>query len=107
VEYTSQAMRQVEGVISKEKNIIGAFSVVGFSFTGSGANKGMVFLNLANIDKRKGEQNSAASIVARLRGPLSQLTDIQAFPFLPPAAVCSSRCSPPVPDRPWSGWPKR
>ncbi len=85
VEYTSQAMRQVEAVCAKEKDIIGAFSVVGFSFTGSGANKGMVFLNLANIDKRKGEQNSAAAVVSRLRGPLSQLTDIQAFPFLPPA----------------------
>ena len=85
VEYTSQAMRQVEAVISKEKDIIGAFSVIGFSFTGSGANKGMVFLNLANIDKRKSKQDSAAAIVNRLRGPLSQLTDIQAFPFLPPA----------------------
>ncbi len=85
VEYTSKAMRQVEGVCAKEKDIIGAFAVVGFSFTGSGANKGMVFLNLANIDKRKGAQNSAASIVNRLRGPLMQLTDVQAFPFLPPA----------------------
>jgi HAE1 family hydrophobic/amphiphilic exporter-1 len=85
VEYTSQAMRQVEAVCAKEKDIIGAFSVVGFSFTGSGANKGMVFLNLANIDKRKGEANSAAAVVNRLRGLLAQLTDIQAFPFLPPA----------------------
>ncbi len=85
VEYTSQAMRQVEAVCAKEKDIVGAFTVVGFSFTGSGANKGMVFLNLANIDKRKGAQNSAAAVVARLRGPLGSLTDIQAFPFLPPA----------------------
>ncbi len=85
VEYTSNAMRQVEAVLQKEPDIIGAFSVVGFSFTGSGANKGMVFLNLANIDKRKKPQDSAAAIVNRLRGPLMQLTDIQAFPFLPPA----------------------
>ena len=85
VEYTSQAMRQVEAVLSQEKDITGAFSVVGFSFTGSGANKGMVFLNLANADKRKGKQDSAAAIVNRLRGPLSQLTEVQAFPFLPPA----------------------
>jgi HAE1 family hydrophobic/amphiphilic exporter-1 len=85
VEYTSKAMRQVEAVCAKEKNIIGAFAVVGFSFTGSGANKGMVFLNLANVDKRKGQQNSAVAIVNRLRGPLMQLTDVQAFPFLPPA----------------------
>ena len=85
VEYTSQAMRQVEAVLAREKDITGAFSVVGFSFTGSGANKGMIFLNLANVDKRKGDQDSAAAIVNRLRGPLSQLTDVQAFPFLPPA----------------------
>ena len=85
VEYTSQAMRQVEAVCSKEKDITGAFSVVGFSFSGSGANKGMVFLNLANVDKRKSKQDSAAAVVNRLRGPLSQLTEVQAFPFLPPA----------------------
>ena len=84
VEYTSQAMRQVEAVLAREKDITGAFSVVGFSFTGSGANKGMIFLNLANVDKRKGDQDSAAAVVNRLRGPLSQLTDVQAFPFLPP-----------------------
>ena len=83
VEYTAEAMRQVEAVLAKEKAITGAFTVAGFSFSGSGANKGMVFLNLA--DNRKGEQNSAAAIVNRLRAPLSQITDVQAFPFLPPA----------------------
>jgi hydrophobic/amphiphilic exporter-1 (mainly G- bacteria), HAE1 family len=84
-EYTSQAMRQVEAVLAKEKDITGAFSVVGFSFSGSGANTGMVFLNLADADKRKGEQDSAAAVVNRLRGPLSQLTEVRAVPFLPPA----------------------
>ncbi len=43
----------------------------------------MVFLNLA--DNRKAEQHSAAAIVNRLRAPLSQISDVQAFPFLPPA----------------------
>ena len=85
VEYTSKAMRQVEAVCAREKDIIGAFSVVGFSFSGSGANKGMVFLNLADSDKRKGDENSAAAVVNRLRGPLMALTDVQAFPFLPPS----------------------
>ncbi|HYV74101.1 MAG TPA: multidrug efflux RND transporter permease subunit [Candidatus Binatia bacterium] len=83
VEYTADAMRQVEAVLAKEKDITGAFTVAGFSFSGNGANRGMVFLNLA--DNRKGEQHSAAAVVDRLRGPLSQITDVQAFPFLPPA----------------------
>ena len=85
VEYTANAMRAVEAITSRDKSIIGAFTVVGFSFTGNGPNKAMVFLNLANINQRKGEDQSAAAIVNRLRGPLSQLTDVQAFPFLPPA----------------------
>ncbi len=46
VEYTSDAVREVEAIASTNKDIIGAFSVIGFSFTGSGANKAMVFLNL-------------------------------------------------------------
>ncbi len=83
--YTSNAIRQVEAVLSHEKEIIGAFSVVGFSFTGNGPNKAMVFLNLAPIDQRKTEAQSASAIVNRLRGPLSQISDIQAFPFLPPS----------------------
>src|SRR5208283_6025100 len=85
VEYTSDAMREVEAICAREKDIIGAFSVVGFSFSGNGSNRGMVFLNLANVDKRKGDQDSAGSVVNRLRGPLGGLTEIQAIPFLPPA----------------------
>ena len=85
VEYTANAMRSVEAICAKEKDIVGAFSVVGFSFTGSGPNKGMVFLNLANADQRKAEKDSATAVVNRLRGPLMSLTEIQAFPFLPPA----------------------
>jgi hydrophobic/amphiphilic exporter-1 (mainly G- bacteria), HAE1 family len=84
VEYTSNAMREVEALCAQDKLITGAFSVVGFSFAGSGANKGMVFLNLKNIDQRKVDKNSASAVVNRLRGPLGQLSDVQAFPFLPP-----------------------
>src|SRR5271166_4012246 len=83
LEYTADAMRQVEAVLAKEKDITGAFTVVGFSFSGSSANRGMVFLNLA--DNRKGDQHSAAAVVDRLRAPLSQIADVQAFPFLPPS----------------------
>ena len=83
LEYTADAMREVEAVLAKEKDITGAFTVAGFSFSGTSGNRGMVFLNLA--DNRKTEQRSAAAIVNRLRAPLSQISDVQAFPFLPPA----------------------
>lgn len=85
VEYTLRGLREIQAVLAQDKNIIGAFSVSGFSFTGNGPNKAMVFLNLKPIAERKGEENSAASIVNRLRGPLMQISDVQAFPFLPPS----------------------
>ena len=85
VEYTSKAMRAVEAVCAREKDITDAFSVVGFSFNGNGANQGMVFLNLADAAKRKRAADSADAVVNRLRGPLGELTDIKAVPFLPPA----------------------
>ena len=85
VEYTSLAMRQVEAVVSKVPDVVGAFSVMGFSFTGNGPNKGIIFINLQDANKRKGGEHSANAIVSSLRAPLSQISDVQAFPFLPPA----------------------
>ncbi len=85
LEYTANAVREIEAITGRDKDIIGAFTVIGFSFTGNGPNKAMVFLTLTDINKRKTKQQSAAGIVNRIRGPLSQLTDVQAFPFLPPA----------------------
>jgi hydrophobic/amphiphilic exporter-1 (mainly G- bacteria), HAE1 family len=85
VEYTSVAMRQVEAVIHKVPDIVGAFSVMGFSFTGNGPNKGIIFINLNNSKERKGSEHTANAIVNSLRGPLSQISDVQAFPFMPPA----------------------
>jgi HAE1 family hydrophobic/amphiphilic exporter-1 len=59
--------------------------VIGFSFTGNGPNKGIIFINLKDAKDRKGVEHSAAYIVDSLRAPLSQISDVQAFPFLPPA----------------------
>ena len=75
----------MEAICSTDKDIIGAFSVIGFSFTGNGPNKAMVFLTLKPINQRKGAQHTADAILNRLRGPLMGLSAIQAFPFLPPA----------------------
>ena len=83
--YTINGIREIEGILSHVKEVIGAFSVVGFSFTGNGPNKGMIFLNLAPIDQRNRPGQSADAVVNGLRGPLMGLSDVQAFPFLPPS----------------------
>ena len=84
LEYTSLAMRQVEAVLGKLPDIEGTFAVMGFSFTGNGPNKGIIFVPLKPTKQRKGEAHSASTILNSVRAPLSEITDVQAFPFLPP-----------------------
>ncbi|HEY4962129.1 MAG TPA: multidrug efflux RND transporter permease subunit [Terriglobales bacterium] len=84
LEYTSLAMRQVEAVLGKLPDIEGTFAIMGFSFTGNGPNKGIIFVPLKPTKQRKGEAHSASAVLNSVRGPLSQISDVQAFPFLPP-----------------------
>ncbi len=84
LEYTSEAMRQVEAVLGKLPDVEGTFAVMGFSFTGNGPNKGIIFIPLKPIRQRKGEAHSASAILNSVRQPLGEITDVQAFPFLPP-----------------------
>ena len=55
LEYTSLAMRQVEAILGKLPDVEGAFAVMGFSFTGNGPNKGIIFVPLKRINQRKGD----------------------------------------------------
>lgn len=84
LEYTSLAMRQVEAVLGKLPDVEGTFAVMGFSFTGNGPNKGIIFVPLKPTKQRKGDAHSANTILNSVRAPLGEITDVQAFPFLPP-----------------------
>jgi len=84
LEYTSDVMRQAEQVLAKVPDIQGVFSVAGFSFSGASSNRGIMFINLKPIDERPGDEHSAQTIVARLRGPLMGISGAVVIPFLPP-----------------------
>jgi HAE1 family hydrophobic/amphiphilic exporter-1 len=84
LEYTSNVMRQAEQVLAKVPDIQGVFSVAGFSFSGASSNRGIMFINLKPIDERPGDEHSAQTIVARLRGPLMGISGAVVIPFLPP-----------------------
>jgi len=84
LQYTSLAMRQVEAVLGKVPDVEGTFAVMGFSFTGNGPNKGIIFVPLKPTKQRKGEAHSASTILNSVRAPLGEITDVQAYPFLPP-----------------------
>jgi HAE1 family hydrophobic/amphiphilic exporter-1 len=85
LEYTSAVCSEVEKIVSKEQDVDGAFTVVGFGFSGSAPNRAIIFLNLRTFRERKGREHTGAAIVERLRPPLFGITDGLAIPFSPPA----------------------
>jgi HAE1 family hydrophobic/amphiphilic exporter-1 len=56
-----------------ESRCAGAFSVMGFSFSGSASNAGMMFVSTKPSDQRRGKGHSTADIVADLSPKLQSL----------------------------------
>jgi hydrophobic/amphiphilic exporter-1 (mainly G- bacteria), HAE1 family len=81
LQYTSAVNDKASLILAQNKNIDGVFSVPGFSFSGSAPNRGLIFINLSDIKKRK---ESAEEIVNSLRGPLMGIQEGLVIPFLPP-----------------------
>jgi hydrophobic/amphiphilic exporter-1 (mainly G- bacteria), HAE1 family len=84
LEYTSVIARQAEAVLATVPEVQSAFSVMGFSFAGASPNRGMIFTRLKPIEERPGDEHSAQTIVAKLRGQLGAITGAVVVPFLPP-----------------------
>ena len=61
------------------------FSVMGFSFSGSAPNQGIIFTMLKPFAERQGREHSLQEVVARLRGPLFGVQGAVVVPFIPPS----------------------
>jgi HAE1 family hydrophobic/amphiphilic exporter-1 len=85
LEYTAAVCSKVEAVASQVPEIDGAFTVVGFSFSGSAPNRAIIFLNLKPFNQRKGREHTAQAILQKMRGPLFGISEGLAIPFNPPA----------------------
>jgi HAE1 family hydrophobic/amphiphilic exporter-1 len=83
--FTQEVCAKVEEAVSHFPEITGAFTVVGFSFSGNASNRGMVFLNLADFKDRKGPGHRGPDVVEKLRGPLAMIPGGLVIPFSPPA----------------------
>jgi HAE1 family hydrophobic/amphiphilic exporter-1 len=83
--FTQEVCAKVEEAVSHFPEITGAFTVVGFSFSGNASNRGMVFLNLADFKDRKGPGHRGPDVVEKLRGPLAAIPGGLVIPFSPPA----------------------
>ena len=71
--YTSALADRAQAIIYSNKDVVGAFSVMGFSFSGAASNAGMMFISTRPADQRRGKGHSAADIVADLAPKLSSL----------------------------------
>jgi len=71
--YTSALADRAQAIIYSNKDIAGAFSVMGFSFSGAASNQGMMFISTKPADQRRGKGHSVADIVADLSPKVSSL----------------------------------
>jgi HAE1 family hydrophobic/amphiphilic exporter-1 len=83
--YTRDICGKAEELISRDPEINGIFTIVGFSFSGAASNQAILFANLRPFEERKGDTHSAATIIQRLRGKLSAVSGALVVPFNPPA----------------------
>ncbi len=83
--YTRDICGKAEELISRDPEINGIFTIVGFSFSGAASNQAILFANLRPFKERKGDAHSAAAIIQRLRGKLSAVSGALVVPFNPPA----------------------
>jgi outer membrane protein TolC len=85
LEYSTRIAKQAEAIIMKDPDVSGAFSVMGFSFSGAAPNNGMIFAPLKPYEDRPGEEHSLGAVINRLRGPLFGIPGAIVVAFPPPA----------------------
>jgi HAE1 family hydrophobic/amphiphilic exporter-1 len=84
LEYTKAIGKQVSALLTDIPEAEGTFSVAGFSFSGSAANQGIIFVPLKPYSQRKGEGHTAAAIVNRVRPRMFGISGAIVFATLPP-----------------------
>jgi HAE1 family hydrophobic/amphiphilic exporter-1 len=85
LQYTQKVMDEVEAEILKLPEVVGTFSVGGFSFSGSTSNQGIIFTTLKPWEERHGEDQTVQAIIGKLGGKFSGIPEARIFPVNPPA----------------------
>jgi HAE1 family hydrophobic/amphiphilic exporter-1 len=85
LEYTKKIGEQITAITKNFPEIGGTFAISGFSFTGTAANRGLVFLPLKPYSQRKGKEHTASALLHRLFGPMVSIPGAIVIPVEPPA----------------------
>src|SRR3984885_9075474 len=84
LEYTKAIGKQVSDLLVDVPEAEGTFSVAGFSFSGSAANQGLIFVPLKPYSQRKGAGHTASAILTRVRPRMFGISGAIVFATLPP-----------------------
>jgi len=84
LEYTKAIGKQVSDLLADTPEAEGTFSVAGFSFSGSAANQGLIFVPLKPYSQRKGDAHTASAIINRVRPRMFGISGAIVFATLPP-----------------------
>ena len=85
LERTGKVLDRVDAILRAEPAVESVFGVGGFSFGGSGANRGILFVNMKDWSQRRAPHLAVGPVLDRLRGPLSAIAEAVVIPFPPPA----------------------
>jgi len=85
LQYTRDVCARAEEVLAHVPEIDGAFTVVGFGFSGNAPNKAIIFVNLKEFRDRKGKDHTSFAVLNKVRGPLLGIPGGIIVPFNPPA----------------------
>ena len=91
LQYTGAVAREAEKILMAEPDILGVFSVMGFSFSGAAPNQGIVFASLKPFDQRKGAEHSSAAVVGRVLPKLLSIPGAIIVSIAPPSIPGLSR----------------
>jgi HAE1 family hydrophobic/amphiphilic exporter-1 len=84
LQYTTEIAKQAEEILFKDPDIMAAFSVAGFSFSGAAPNNGLIFTRLKDYHERPGKAHSLTAVLNRVRGPMMSIPGALVIPFAPP-----------------------
>ncbi len=88
-ERTLDVMKDIEThfLNAESDTVESLFTVVGFSFAGSGQNVGIAFVRLKDWSLRESAGQAVQAVAGRAYGALSQVRDALIFPIVPPAVI--------------------
>ncbi|GAB4379502.1 MAG: efflux RND transporter permease subunit [Elainellaceae cyanobacterium] len=84
LDYTSQAIDQIDQELMKVPEIAGTFSLGGFGFSGNVANNGVIFTPFIPWGDRRRPDQSAQAVLNEIRGPLSGISEARVLSLNPP-----------------------